>query len=231
MNVLITGGTKGIGKSVAENLAENGYNLLLTYGNDTQNAENVAKNISEHFATNVNILQADISDEKSIKLISNYLSEKKIILDALIFNAALTLRTSFEETKLLDWEKVFFANIHFPVFLLQNIINQINKGGNVIFTGSLMGIEPHSVSLAYGVAKSAVHALVKNLVKFLAPYNIRVNAVAPGFVDTDWQKNKPPQVRRNIENIQFKSYSSICRHGINFFSGCYHEFFWRAFYY
>ena len=62
-----------------------------------------------------------------------------------------------------------------------------------------MGIEPHSVSLVYGVTKSAVHALVKNLVKFLVPYEVRVNAVAPGFVDTEWQKTKPAEIRQNIE--------------------------------
>ncbi|MCL1867777.1 MAG: SDR family oxidoreductase [Paludibacter sp.] len=200
MNALITGGTKGIGKAVAEILAESGYNLILTYANDAQNAENVAKNISERFVVNVDILQADISDEKSIALISNYLEERKQLLDTLIFNAGLTLRNSFEEMKLAEWEKVFFANVHFPVFLLQSIVKQINKGGNVIFTGSLMGIEPHSVSLAYGVTKSAIHALVKNLVKFLAPYNIRVNAIVPGFVDTLWQKSKPHEIRLNIEN-------------------------------
>ncbi len=100
-----------------------------------------------------------------------------------------------------DWERVFFGNIHFPVFLLQRVVaaGLIEKGGSVVFTGSLMGIEPHSVSLAYGVTKSAVHALVKNLVKFLSPYEIRVNGVAPGFVDTEWQKTKPVEIRQNME--------------------------------
>jgi len=56
------------------------------------------------------------------------------------------------------------------------------------------------MSLAYGVTKAAVHALTQNLVKFLAPYNIRVNAVAPGFVDTEWQKNKPLEIRQSIES-------------------------------
>ena len=63
-----------------------------------------------------------------------------------------------------------------------------------------MWIQPQSVSLVDGVTKSAVHALVKNMVKFLVPYELRVNAVAPGFVDTEWQKTKPAEIRRNIEN-------------------------------
>ena len=88
--------------------------------------------------------------------------------------------------------------MHFPVFLLQRIVERI-RGGSVVFTGSLMGIEPHATSLAYGVTKAAVHALAKNLVKFLTPYGIRVNAVAPGFVDSEWQKDKPAEIRRNIE--------------------------------
>ena len=79
----------------------------------------------------------------------------------------MTCRDPFEELSFEDWERVFFANIHFPVFLLQKIVGRINKGGSIVFTGSLMGIQPHSVSLAYGVTKSAVHALVKNMGKFL----------------------------------------------------------------
>jgi Dehydrogenases with different specificities (related to short-chain alcohol dehydrogenases) len=61
-----------------------------------------------------------------------------------------------------------------------------------------MGIQPHSVSLAYGVTKASVHALVRNLVKFFTDKQIRVNAVAPGFVDTEWQKTKPAEIRENI---------------------------------
>lgn len=136
---------------------------------------------------------------KSIDLIAGYLEESDIRLDAVLMNAGLTCRDAFETMKVTDWQRVFTANVHFPVFLLQRIIGRINKGGSVVFTGSLMAIEPHSVSLAYGVTKSAVHGLVKNLVKFLVPYGIRVNGVAPGFVDTEWQKTKPAEIRRNIE--------------------------------
>ena len=152
------------------------------------------------FDIQVSILRADISDRNTIGVIDSFLEENRLRLDGLVFNAGMTCRDPFEELSFEDWDRVFFANIHFPVFLLQKIVGRINKGGSIVFTGSLMGIQPHSVSLAYGVTKSAVHALVKNMVKFLVPYELRVNAVAPGFVDTEWQKTKPAEIRRNIEN-------------------------------
>ena len=197
---LITGGTKGIGKAVAQILAKAGYNLILTYGNDVEAAQFVQAEFTERFNTEIFILQADITSEKSIQVIFDFLESKDIRLFSLIFNAGITSRTRFEEIKQEEWERVFYANVHFPVFLLQKILSRIEIGGNVLFTGSLMGVYPHSVSLSYGVTKSAMHALVQNVVKFMAPYKIRVNAIAPGFVDTDWQKTKPAEIRRNIEN-------------------------------
>ncbi len=197
---LITGGTKGIGKAVAEALAKAGYRLILTYGNDEVTAQSVQNEFAEKFQTETYILQADITSEKSIDTIDAFLTEKNIRLFSLIFNAGITSRTPFEQIRPSEWQQVFYANVHFPVFLLQRILSKMETGGNVLFTGSLMGVYPHSVSLSYGVTKSAVHALVQNLVKFMAPYKIRVNAIAPGFVDTDWQKTKPIEIRRNIEN-------------------------------
>jgi 3-oxoacyl-[acyl-carrier protein] reductase len=198
---LITGGTKGIGKAVASVLGETGHSLLLTYASDDHTALQTRKELQERLpASDIRLLRADITDRRSIDVVHDYLVENKLRLDVAVFNAGQTCRTPFEEMKLEEWEKVFFGNVHFPVFLLQRMLGLINKGGNVVFTGSLMGIYPHSVSLAYGVTKSAVHATVKNMVKFLTPYGIRVNGVAPGFVDTQWQKNKPAGIRQNIEN-------------------------------
>lgn len=198
--VLITGGTKGIGRAVATCLAKAGYALILTYASDEAGALNVARELKEQFGVEVYVLRADISDRASIEVIDRFLTERAIEVDAIVFNAGLTCRDPFEKLDPAEWERVFYANVHFPVFLLQRLVGRIRKGGSVVFTGSLMGLQPHSVSLAYGVTKSAIHALVKNLVKFLVPYELRVNAVAPGFVDTEWQKTKPAEIRRNIEN-------------------------------
>ena len=197
---LITGGTKGIGFSVAKSLGQMGYNMLLTYNTDIMTAQKACVSLQNEYCIEVIALQADSSDKKSIDMISDHIENSGIKLDIIVFNAGLTCRDQFMEMKYNDWDKVFFANVHFPVFLLQKLICNINRGGCVVFTGSLMGILPHAMSLSYGVTKAAVHSLVKNLVKFLAPYGIRINAVAPGFVDTEWQKNKPAEIRQNIES-------------------------------
>ena len=198
--VLITGGTKGIGKAIAIELARSGYQLILTYATDSAAADAFRLELKNDFSCNAEVLHADITSKEAVETIYSFLKEKNIKLFSLIFNAGITSRVSFEEITVEDWEKVFYANVHFPVFLTQRILSNIETGGNIVFTGSLMGEYPHSVSLAYGVTKSAVHALVKNMVKFMAPYKIRVNAIAPGFVDTEWQKTKPAEIRKNIEN-------------------------------
>lgn len=197
---LITGGTKGIGRAVAETLARAGYRLVITYSTDKAAAHHTQRALTDAGAPEIHLLQADSTSEAAAGTIESFLQEKEIRLFALIFNAGITSRVPFEDIAPTDWERVFYANVHFPVYLLQKLLPRIERGGNVLFTGSLMAVHPHGLSLSYGVSKAAVHALAQNLVKFLQPYGIRVNTIAPGFVDTDWQKNKPAEVRTAIEH-------------------------------
>ena len=141
--VLITGGTKGIGKAVAFCLGKAGYNLILTYASSVDVANRVVSDMRQQLDVKVDALQADISTKDSIEKIYQYLSSQSLRLDAIVFNAGLTCRDSFETLELSEWERIFFANVHFPVFFMQRIVSLMNKGGSVVFTGSLMGIQPH----------------------------------------------------------------------------------------
>lgn len=104
---LITGGTKGIGKAVAFCLGKAGYDLVLTYASDSEKAEQTRDGLQQQFGIKVSVLQADITKKESIDKIDAYLREKNLQLDAVVFNAGLTCRDSFEDLSLTDWERVF----------------------------------------------------------------------------------------------------------------------------
>ncbi len=198
---LITGGTKGLGLAVAKVLLNAAFDAVLTYGADDQRAADVKRSLKQDFPdADIAVLKADATDLSSLEVIAGYFDQNKITLDALVLNAGLTSRGNFEDLQLDDWNRVLTANLTYPTFLLQRLLPCINEGGSVVFTGSLMGILPHSMSLPYGVTKAATHSLVENLVKSLSPHSIRVNAVAPGFVDTEWQKAKPAEIRASINS-------------------------------
>ena len=121
-------------------------------------------------------------------------------IDCIVCNAGMTLRSPLLEITDHDWEQVMQMNVNSNVYLIRDLFDVIPNDSRIVFTGSLMGILPHSVSLSYGVTKAAVLALAKNLVKFFEGTNTTVNAIAPGFVETNWQKNKSQEIRNNIYN-------------------------------
>jgi 3-oxoacyl-[acyl-carrier protein] reductase len=195
---IVTGGTKGIGKEICRMLLMQDYSVIAVYSNDDVSALLTKQEFGTEFENLFYLIKCDLSNTDNILYL---FSEVKLIsesFDVLILNAGKTVRKGITDMTIEEWDSVLNMNITTPLFLIQRFIPIMNKGSNIIFTGSSMATFPHSVSLSYGVTKSAVHALVKNLVKFLIPYDIRINCVAPGFVDTEWQKEKSSEVRENI---------------------------------
>lgn len=193
---LVTGGTKGIGLGIVKMLLDEGYFVTLTYGHDEESAFKFKVLFAEKSAL-FELIKIDQSCKTDMQMLADKIKGYGS-LDCLVCNAGITLRKGITDFTDEEWEKVMQVNVNAPVFLVRDLFPYISKNARIVFIGSEMGIYPHGTSLAYGVTKSAVHALARNLVKFFERTKTTVNAIAPGFVETEWQKNKPQEIKNNI---------------------------------
>ena len=197
-NAIVTGATRGIGLATAEMLLKEGFHVTVTYAYDEASVEPCKVRLSA-IGDAFEIVWADQTNKQEMKDFATKMREKGHI-DCIVCNAGMTLRTGLTEIEEEDWERVMQMNVNSNVYLIRDLFDVIPNNSRIVFTGSLMGILPHSVSLSYGVTKAAVMALAKNLVKCFEGTGTTVNAIAPGFVETEWQKDKPLEIRNNIYN-------------------------------
>lgn len=185
---IVTGGTSGIGLGVTRMLIGKGYRVYATYvGPDFE--EKI-----EYFEA----VKVDQSDRKQLYAFIERIKGECDSVDCIICNAGLSIRKSFTGTTDKDWDTMMEVAVNSHYILIRELYGLIPEGSRIVFTGSQMGLMPHAMVLAYGVTKSAVHALAKNLVKEFEGTGTTVNAVVPGFVETPWQKEKPEEIKQNI---------------------------------
>lgn len=185
---VVTGGTSGIGLGVVKMLLSKGYYIFATYlGADF--AEQVE---------NLEVIKTDQAKREEVYNFINYVKSKTDHLDCLHCNAGMSIRKSFTEYQDKDWDAMMEVAVNSHYIMCREFFPIISPGSRILFTGSQMGLDPHATILAYGVTKSAVHALCRNLVKEFEGTGTTVNAVAPGFVETPWQKEKSEEIKQNI---------------------------------
>lgn len=190
---LVTGGSRGIGKAVALTLAkELGYNILLNYSSNTSAAEETKKEI-EGSGKKCELLQFDVSiSVETQKALENWLFQNpEAVIEVVVNNAGIARDGLFLWMKEDDWQKVVntslngFYNVTKP--LLQKMLE--NRYGRIINVVSVSGQMGTPGQVNYSAAKGAVIAATKALAKEVAKRNVTVNAVAPGFVESDMTKN------------------------------------------
>ena len=197
---LVTGSTKGIGLSIGEGLLALGYYVFFNHPQEDKDFDEFDQKLSNNYPNRFLLIEADLSNIKHVEKVFTEVSNITSQIDLIVFNAGITDRSPFQEITYDSWMKIQNIFVNVPVFILQKFYALLQEKSNIIFIGSVLGNLPHSTSLSYGVSKSGVHALVENLVKFFADKKIRVNGVAPGFIDTQWQLQKQPEIRKRIEN-------------------------------
>lgn len=207
-NALVTGGTRGIGLSIVKMLLNKGYFVTLTYSEDERSAI-TCKNTLANYDGQFEILKVNQGCKSEMQKLVSHLKIKGGI-ECIICNAGRTIRKSLREIQNKEWEDIININLNSNVFLIRDLYDIISSNSRIVFIGSLMGIYPHGTSLAYGVSKASVHALALNLVKCFEGTGTTVNVVAPGFVETEWQKDKPIEIRQSIySKTAIKHFASV----------------------
>ena len=187
---LITGGTKGIGKAIAQAFLERGYEVVLNYHKDEAAALATQEEFNMLGYCPV-LLRADVSDEVQVRNMFREFFSIYDNLDVLVNNAGISLIKVIQDTTLTDWNRIFDTNVKGAFLCSREVTNKMvcARGGSIINISSVWGEVGASCEVAYSASKGAVISFTKALAKELAPSNVRVNCIAPGVIDTDMNRH------------------------------------------
>jgi 3-oxoacyl-[acyl-carrier protein] reductase len=183
--VIVTGGTRGIGKSITEAFLKYGSTVIATYSADKQNAENFLK---KHSCSSLEIVQFDISDHNQVESFFNDFDKKYDKLDVLINNAGIRKDSVIGLMPYEDWQKVIDINLTGTYSMSKlGIMRMIpNRFGRIITITSPSGKLGFLGQANYAAAKAGQVAFTKTLSKEIGRYNITANCISPGFIETDF---------------------------------------------
>ena len=187
MNVIITGANRGIGKTMVEVFAANGHNVWACARKQNPDFEEQLRNLSTQHNVWVKPLYFEMTDEESLKEGLNSIFADKQPIDVLVNNAGISTVGLLSQTKVEDVKHLFDVN-YFSVLRIIQLVSKkmmMKRKGCIINIASLAGIEPQPGKIAYGSSKAAVILMTQCLAKELGPLGIRVNAIAPGPIETE----------------------------------------------
>jgi NAD(P)-dependent dehydrogenase (short-subunit alcohol dehydrogenase family) len=202
---LVTGASRGIGRATAAALAEAGAHVLVHYGRSAQDAESLVAGIHAK-GGRAHAIKADLGTPDGATLLA---SEVRSIvgerLDVLVSNAGISKAATIKDHTVQDFDNLFATNVRSPFFLVQQLLPVLGEGSNIIVISSIgahavvgkLGLDNPSI-LAYASTKGALETLVKNWAAILGPRGIRVNAVAPGVIDTDMSSLTKTEAGREV---------------------------------
>lgn len=200
-NVIVTGGSRGIGKCLVENLAREGYNILLNYNKSEKQAKKIQSDLKEE-GISIEIFKADVSIKADVKKLIDYAVKKWGTIDVLINNAGIARLQMFQDVTENDWDEMINTNLKSAFYACQEVLpNMIHKkSGCIINISSIWGLVGASCETVYSISKAGMDALTKSLAKELGPSNIRVNSIAPGVINTEMNSKLDEHIINEIKN-------------------------------
>lgn len=205
---LITGCNRGIGKAILQSYIREGASVIAC----TRNVTDDLKSVYETIGGTIIPVKLDLTDEESIKSGMKSVLDLKMPIDILINNAGIARFKPFMMTKMEDFKQMMQVNLYGPAqitqYVLKNMVKQ--KNGSIINLSSISGLDANAGNAAYGASKAAVASLTRTLSKELAKANIRVNAIAPGYVATDMNSQiSEDYLKKMTEHISFGRLANV----------------------
>lgn len=190
---LITGGTRGIGRAIADKFAANGYDLVLNYARKSTNAEAAKQAIEAKYHVTVTTVKANVGEPDQIRQLFQVVDETYGRLDVLVNNAASGVQRPLMEIQQKHWDWTMDINARAYLLAAQEAAKRMEKngGGHIVALSSLGAVRALPNYVVVGVSKAAVEAITRYLAVALAPMNVTVNTVSGGAVDTDALKHFP----------------------------------------
>lgn len=190
---LITGGTRGIGRAIAEKFAQNGYNLVLNYARKATNAEQTKQDIEENYQTKVILVKANVGELDQVNQLFQEADHAFGRLDVFVNNAASGVQRPLMDITEKHWDWTQDINAKAYLFAAQQAAKRMQQtdGGHIVALSSLGAVRALPNYVVVGVSKAAVEAITRYLAVELAPMNITVNTVSGGAVDTDALQHFP----------------------------------------
>lgn len=198
--IIVTGGSRGIGKCMVENFAKDGYNVILNYNKSEKQAKQIKQNLAEE-GLEIEIFKADISKRDEVKKLIEFTLNKYQNIDVLINNAGIARLHLFTDVTEEEWDEIMNTNLKSAFFTTQEVLpNMIhNKKGCIINISSIWGLVGASCEAVYSASKAGIDGLTKALAKELGPSGIRVNGIAPGIIDTEMNSNLDEKIKEELK--------------------------------
>lgn len=203
---LITGATRGIGKQIAITLAKQGYNIALNYRKENKELENTKKEI-EKIGVQILAVKGDVANFEDCENFVKQVIERFGQIDVLVNNAGITKDMLLMRMKKEDFEQVIDTNLVGTFNVTKNVVPYMMKArsGRIINISSVVGISGNAGQTNYSASKAGIIGFTKSLAKEIASRNILVNAVAPGFIETNMTDVLKDDVKQEIaKNIPLK---------------------------
>lgn len=214
--VIVTGGSRGIGAQIVRDLAKLGYTVILNYNKSKECAKTIEDELKQQ-GFYVDIFRADVSKKEEAEDLVKFTLNKYGKIDVLINNAGISQSKLFTDITDEDWLNMINTNLNSAFYCTRETVKNMihNKQGLVINISSIWGITGASCEVHYSTAKAGLIGFTKALAKELGPSNIRVNAIAPGIIDTEmnseYSKEDVEELKKEIPLEKIGTTTSISK--------------------